>query len=79
MPGSSKKWQFELLLGGLRGITVSRGGKQVTNSKGTLLGPIVNVSTPSTRKSCYQAKDFLEQALQVLGISMYMSLHSCVP
>ena len=66
MPGGiRKRWHFELLLGGIRGITVKRCGELVANTKGEQLGPIVDLTHPLTRKGCTQAKDFLNQAIQV--------------
>ena len=66
MPGGIRnRWYFELILGGIRGITVSRNGKTIAGSSGDLLGPISDVSQPTTRQGCEQAKDFLDQAVQV--------------
>ena len=66
MPGGIRnRWYFELILGVIRGITVSRNGKIIAGSSGDLLGPISDVSQPTTRQGCEQAKDFLDQAVQV--------------
>lgn len=62
---STKHWYFDLKLGGLRGISVVRDGKELPRDK---FGPISRVSTPSTRKLCTQAKDFLDQAVQVIEV-----------
>lgn len=42
-----------------------RDGKELLREK---FGPISHVSTPSTRKPCTQAKDFLDQAVQVIEV-----------
>ena len=58
---STKPWYFDPKLGGLRGVSVVRDGKDL----GEKYGPICDVTVPLTRKLCAQAKDFLDQAVQV--------------
>ena len=73
--GIRNRWYFELVLGGIRGITVSRNGKIIAGSSGELLGPISDVSQPITCQGCEQAKDFLNQAVQVPQLSHHIVIN----
>jgi len=60
-----KQWHFELLIGGVSGITVVKNGLRLKNKKGSLLEGIINIGTPSTRVACEKAKNFVDQAIEV--------------
>lgn len=67
MPGTGKKrWHFDLFVGGIRGIGIIRGGKPIADSKGRLLGAIVNLSIPTSLQGQEKARAFSNQALQVI-------------
>ena len=61
----TKRWHFELKLGGLRGIAVVQGSNEITDRRNRSLGPLTDVCTPKTRKGCSQAENFLPYAVQV--------------
>jgi len=61
----AKRWHFDLKLGGLRGIAIVRGGREINDRQGKSVGPLTHISQPTTRKGCAQAESFLPYALQV--------------
>ena len=66
---NSKQWHFEIDDTGdasLKGVKVIRDSSKILNRKGTPVGHVVDLRTPSTRKLCKQAESYLSYAVEVL-------------
>ena len=61
----AKRWHFEVKLGGLRGIAIVRGGKEITDRQNKSVGPLTDLCLPKTCKAYSQAENFLTYAVQV--------------
>ena len=59
----SKKWYLREISD--LGVIVLRDGQELKDRRGEALGPIKNIRRPYTRKTCEQAGNFWNTALQV--------------
>jgi len=65
----NKQWNFELLTGGISGITIAKKGARLRNKNGKLLEAIKEIETHHNRAICEKAKSYLDFALQVVYFS----------
>ena len=64
---NSKRWHFQLddVGDGKKGIQILRDGCEIVTRKGTSVGHVFELHTPSTRKLCKQAEAYLPYAVEV--------------
>lgn len=58
----AKRWHFDVRA---NGIFVLKGGRDLKDKSGKEVGPVKDISVPTTRSACQQAASFLNFAVQV--------------